>query len=92
VVTFPFLHELGPHDEFQSVHDKLSQCWQELGVPELDLLPIYKDLAPAQVTVNRYDAHPNEYANKLGADAIDKWLAGLDFTSKSSAANGTPAP
>src|SRR5208282_6350351 len=42
VVTFPFLHQLGPDYQFQPVHDKLAQCWRELGVPELDLLPVYK--------------------------------------------------
>jgi hypothetical protein len=45
-----------------------------LGVPHLDLLTIYRDLPPAQLTVNRHDPHPNEYANALAAKAIDKFL------------------
>jgi hypothetical protein len=77
VVTFPFLNALGPNYEYRFVHDKLDQFWQGLGVPHLDLLTVYAGLPPSRVTVNRFDAHPNEYANKLAAAAIDKWLQGL---------------
>jgi hypothetical protein len=75
VVTFPFLHALGPHYECQFIHDQLDQFWRELHVPHLDLLPVYKDLPPSRLTVNPYDAHPNELANKLAADAINKFLS-----------------
>jgi lysophospholipase L1-like esterase len=80
VVTFPFLHALGPSYEYRFIHEKLDQLWLELGVPHLDLLPVYQVLRSSQVVVNRYDAHPNEYANKLAAAAIDKWLQGLNAT------------
>ena len=75
VVTFPFLHALGPNYEYQFIHDKLNRHWEELGIPHLDLLPVFRNLPPNCLTVNRYDAHPNEYANQLAAEAIDKWLA-----------------
>ena len=78
VVTFPFLHALGPDYEYRAIHDKLDRLWLELGVPQLDLLSIYEGLPSSQVTVNRYDAHPNERANALAAEAIDKWLQQLD--------------
>jgi hypothetical protein len=74
VVTFPFLHALGPNYEYQFIHDKLDRLWEELNVSQLDLLSVFKDLPPGRVTVNPYDAHPNEYANQLAAEAIDKWL------------------
>jgi len=80
VVTFPFLHALGPNYEFRAIHDKLDRFWLDLGVPQLDLLPVYKGMPSRQVTVNRYDAHPNERANKLAAEAIDKWLTAIDAT------------
>jgi lysophospholipase L1-like esterase len=80
VVTFPFLHALGPNYEYRFIHDQLNRLWQELGVPHLDLLSLYKDLPSSRLTVNRFDAHPNEYANKLAAEAIDKWLQELDAT------------
>jgi lysophospholipase L1-like esterase len=77
VVTFPFLDALGPNYEYRQVHEKLDQLWQALNVPHLDLLPVFDDLSPRRVTVNRFDAHPNEYANQLAAGAMDKWLQGL---------------
>jgi hypothetical protein len=77
VVTFPFLNALGPHYEYRFVHEKLDAFWRELGVPHLDLLKVYADLPPSRVTVNRFDAHPNEYASKLAASAMDKWLQEL---------------
>jgi lysophospholipase L1-like esterase len=77
VVTFPFLHALGPKYEYQSVHEKLDRLWLELGVPHLDLLPVFEGLPPRRVTVNRFDAHPNEYANQLAAAALDQWLQGV---------------
>lgn len=75
--TFPFLHALGPNQEYQSVREKLDRLWLELGVPHLDLLPVFEGLPPRRVTVNRFDAHPNEYANQLAAAAIDPWLQGV---------------
>jgi hypothetical protein len=74
VVTFPLMHALGPRYEYQSAHDELNQFWRELNVPHLDLLAIYRDLPPGKVTVNRFDGHPNEYANALAAEAIEKFL------------------
>jgi hypothetical protein len=77
VVTFPFLNALGPNYEYRFVHEKLDRFWREQGVPHLDLLPVFEGLPVSRVTVNRFDAHPNEYANQLAAAAIDKWLQGL---------------
>ena len=44
VVTFPFLHALGPDYEYRSIHDQLNRLWRELGVPHLDLLSVYERL------------------------------------------------
>ncbi|HVV70607.1 MAG TPA: hypothetical protein VHI52_03770, partial [Verrucomicrobiae bacterium] len=76
VMTFPFLQAVGPHYEYQFVHDELDQFWKELGVPHLDLLPAYHGLRPDQLTVNPYDAHPNELANQLAAEALERFLPG----------------
>jgi len=81
VVTFPFLHALGPGYEYQFVHEELGQWWRDLKVPHLDLLKVYQDLPPKKVTVNRFDAHPNEYAHRLAAEAIDTFL-GKEMTGK----------
>jgi hypothetical protein len=74
VVTFPFLNALGPEYEYQFVHDQLNTFWREENVPHLDLLPVFKNHRPAQLTVNPFDAHPNEFANALAAERINRLL------------------
>jgi len=74
VVTFPFLNALGAHYEYQFIHDELNAFWREQNVPHLDLLPLFKDYAPARLTVNAFDAHPNEFANQLAAERINAFL------------------
>ena len=76
VVTFPFLHALGADYPYQFVHDELAAFWRKENVPHLDLLPVLKDFRPSQLTVNRFDAHPNEFADELAARAIDAFLVG----------------
>ena len=77
VVTFPFFQALGPHYEYQFMHDELNQCWRSLDVPHLDLLTVYRNLPPARLMVNRSDPHPNEAAHALAADALEPFLQHL---------------
>jgi lysophospholipase L1-like esterase len=75
VVTFPFLHE--PLDDtyaFRFVHEELGKFWRDLNVPHLDLLAVYRGESPRNLMVNRFDAHPNEFAHKLAAEAIGKFI------------------
>jgi hypothetical protein len=75
VVTFPFLH--APLDgtyAYRFVHQQLGEFWRELNVPHLDLVPVYQGLPPRQLVVNRFDAHPNEFAHRLAAEALQKFL------------------
>jgi hypothetical protein len=74
VVTFPFLHDLGPHYEYGAVHKRLGAFWQDLGVPHLDLLSVYEPHRGQRLTVNSHDAHPSVYAHALAADAIVEFL------------------
>jgi len=74
VVTFPFLHTLGPDYEYRPVHKLLDDHWRELDVPHLDLLSIYKSISPDEIVVNSHDAHPNERAHKMAAEAITVFL------------------
>jgi len=76
VVTFPFLQALGPNYEYRSAHEALNRLWTQLEVPHLDLLPIFAGVPQEQLTVNRYDPHPNERANALAAKAIEPFLVG----------------
>lgn len=74
VVTFPFLQLEGKNYEYRPVHAQLDQLWRGLGVPHLDLDPLFAQEPPEKIVLHRYDAHPNEYANKLAADQIEQFL------------------
>jgi len=74
VVTFPFLQAVGDNYEYRSAHEALNRFWTGLNVPHLDLLPAFTNLAREKITVNRYDAHPNELANAIAAKAIEAFL------------------
>ncbi len=77
VVTFPFLNALGSRYDYRDVHAMLDRYWQTLHVAHLDLLPLYEHLPPQKMTISPYDAHPNEYASRLAADAMDAFLSTL---------------
>jgi hypothetical protein len=48
--------------------------WEDRGVPCLDLSSIYLPYSPEELMVNAKDAHPNEFAHQLAADAIWEWM------------------
>lgn len=75
VVTFPFLHDLGPDYPFRGVHAQLDAFWTERGVDHLDLLPTFEGTSPEELVVGPRDAHPNPRAHAMAADAIERWLA-----------------
>ncbi|HEX5221512.1 MAG TPA: SGNH/GDSL hydrolase family protein [Verrucomicrobiae bacterium] len=71
VVTFPYMDQA---KRFKSVHEQLDRYWKEKGVAHLDLLPVFSNLPPSKIIANPHDAHPNEYAHQLAAEAIDEFL------------------
>ncbi len=71
VVTFPFLQE---PTRFKFAHEQLNRYWQEQGIPHLDLFDTFSNVPPAKLVVNSNDAHPNEHAHALAAEAIDQLL------------------
>ena len=93
VITFPFLHAVGPDYAYQPVHDQLGKFWIRLDVPHLDLLSLYADRDPHELVVNAHDTHPNEYAHEMAATAIlpflDSWTT---RPAPSSALRPPPAP
>lgn len=75
VVTFPFLHLMGRDDyAYRGVHRALDRFWLDLGVPHLDLLPVYEKYKARDLVIGRYDAHPNLFAHRIAADAIEAFL------------------
>lgn len=86
VVTFPYMDQA---PRFRPVHDQLAQYWRERGIPHLDLLPIFSNLPPSKLMVNPHDAHPNEFAHKLAAEAIDAFLR-REITNRAKGAGKSP--
>jgi lysophospholipase L1-like esterase len=87
VVTFPFLHDLGPDYRYGFIHDQLDQFWKDEGVPHLDLLDLYEPHEAESLVVNAHDPHPNEKAHALAADAIAEFLEA--HLAESAAMSGT---
>lgn len=76
VVTFPFLQNEIEEYTFSKVHHQLNEFWRGEKVYHLDLLPVLTPHLGEELTVNKYDAHPNEYAHKLTTKAIASFLKG----------------
>ncbi|MBU0678617.1 MAG: SGNH/GDSL hydrolase family protein [Verrucomicrobia bacterium] len=74
VVTFPFLHAMGSEYAFGDIHAKLDGTWKSLGVPHLDLLPLYRNLSRRELTVNMFDAHPSILAHRMAAEAMETFI------------------
>jgi lysophospholipase L1-like esterase len=74
VVTFPFVNAVGANYPYAGIHKQLEEFWNAEKVPHLDLLSIYKNERSSKLTVNRFDAHPSEYAHQLATDAIEKFV------------------
>jgi hypothetical protein len=74
VVVFPFLHNLGPDYPFGDAHARIVSACRAAEIPVLDLAPALGPHVDEGLTVNLFDAHPNERAHALAAEAIQKWL------------------
>lgn len=74
IAVFPFLHDLGPDYAFVAAHRRLVAWCREHDVPCLDLEPVLSPHRDEGLTVNRFDAHPNERAHRLAADAMESTL------------------
>jgi len=74
IVIFPFLHNLGPDYPFDRAHERIADYCRQGDVPCLDLKPYLMPHVSDGLTVNRFDAHPNERAHALAAMAIEEHL------------------
>jgi len=70
LVIFPFLHNLGPDYPFRHVHGQFAEYAETRKIKVLDLAPALEPHVAEGLTVNRFDAHPNERAHRLAAEAI----------------------
>ncbi len=85
LVIFPVFD--GPMDDayhYPDLHAKVREVGQQLGIPVLDLLDAYRGVDGYRLAVTPFsDAHPNELAHRLAADAI------LDFLERNEWVPGT---
>jgi hypothetical protein len=74
VTIFPFLQMPADDYKFYEIHEQLSTYLDSLSLPQINLLNVYKPSLGKNLTVNNFDAHPNERAHQLAADEIIRFL------------------
>jgi lysophospholipase L1-like esterase len=74
MVIFPFVQDLKSDDPFRGARSQIVEFCKSRKVPVLDLQPILKEHASENLTVSRFDAHPNERAHAIAAEAIEQGL------------------
>ena len=74
IAIFPFLHNLGADYPFDEAHERIADYCRETNLPCLDLKPVLLPHVQEGLTVNRFDAHPNERAHALAAQAMETEL------------------
>lgn len=74
IAIFPFLHNLGPNYPFGHAHTVLMEHCREIHLLALDLRPVLEPHVGEGLVVGRFDAHPNERAHALAAEAIERDL------------------
>jgi len=73
VALLPFIHTSGDKLHPADIHAMLQRWFEENQTPVADLYPVIADLPAEDLVVNQLDAHPNEHAHMLFAEAI--WRA-----------------
>lgn len=74
VVIFPFMYDVGSNYPFTAAHEQIAGYCRKREIRVLDLEPVFRQHAGEQLQVSRYDAHPNERAHKIAAEAIYRQL------------------
>ena len=70
VVLLPYIRTSGEKFQPAPLHDKLRRFFEANRVPVVDLLPVISQIPTSELVVNTNDAHPNEKAHALFAEAI----------------------
>jgi hypothetical protein len=71
VVTFPTLAGV---EQRRPILERIDGYWKAEGVLHLDLLPVFEPYGPRELVANPHDAHPNAFAHRLAAEAIERFL------------------
>ena len=70
--VLPFLRTGGKKFRAELVHQRVGAALRDAGADVVDLLPVPAGAEPGTLIVNSLDAHPNEAAQRMIADAIWK--------------------
>lgn len=75
VVIFPFYIDLDRDNyPFQIIHDTVFKFCRQNGIHVLDLRDAYRQFKGPELWVHPGDQHPNEFAHKIAATAIARYL------------------
>jgi lysophospholipase L1-like esterase len=74
MVIFPFVREVGEEYPFRAAHARVVEFCKAEKIPVLDLEPVFRRYAGESLVVSRFDAHPNERAHAIAAEAIERDL------------------
>ena len=74
LVIWPELYDLESAYPFEAIHKLVRETCARLGVPVLDLLDTFRGHKSETLWVHPSDHHPNEEANRLAANAIERFL------------------
>lgn len=72
VVVFPFLHSLQGTYAFKNIHEQIVGACKKREMNVVDLLKALKQRSQDGLTVNPFDAHPNELAHEIAAKELLK--------------------
>jgi len=70
IFIIPEMHKTGAVYPFKDIHHKVEKVGSDLGLPVIDLLPLFKDRRPEFFWVSLLDAHYNAQAQSLVAKGI----------------------
>ncbi|HEV3304726.1 MAG TPA: SGNH/GDSL hydrolase family protein [Planctomycetaceae bacterium] len=74
MVIFPFVSAVGESYPFREAHARIVEFCKAEKIPVLDLEPVFRTHAGEDLVVSRFDAHPNERAHAIAAQAIEDQL------------------
>ncbi len=74
LVIFPEFYQLDGDYPFERIHALVAATGRELGLPTLDLLPVFRGRRAQDLWVHVTDHHPNQVAHQQAAEAIERFV------------------
>jgi len=74
MVIFPELHALDRSHPFKNIYQRVHAYAESLGIPALNLFPVFEGRSAPELWVHVTDHHPNAEARRIAADAIWSFL------------------